>query len=204
MKTIKALLDFVTMPFRSKPTFFYSVIDHMTGNPDYTDPDIPLATLKLAVDNFALAILAAEDGSHTAISARNDSEIAVTLLFKNTVGYVNRVSNGNLTKILGSGFTPSSQPSPREKAILAITDGPHSGTAKGTTQYVNNAGAYTWETRTVSSTGVKGPWIRIALTTQSTVIFENLEVAAIFEARVAAITPNGVTDFCAPVAKLVI
>ncbi len=203
MKIIKALLDFVTMPFRAKPIFFNSVISHMTANPNYPNPDIPLATLQLAVDNFELAILAAEDGSRTAISARNDSETAVTLLFKNTVGYVNRVSNGNITKILSSGFTPSSQPTPRDNPVLAITDGPHSGSAKAKTQTVDHAGAYQWEKNINSPTGVKGPWIAAGLTTQSTLIIEDLAVGTLLEVKVRAVTPAGLTDFCAPVSKLI-
>ncbi|MEI6544378.1 MAG: hypothetical protein WCL60_12740, partial [Methylococcales bacterium] len=95
MKTFIALLDFVSIPIKTKPTYFNNVITHLTNNPFYTTPDVPLETLQLAVDNLELAILAAADGSHPAISAMHDSADAVTLLFKHTVAYVNRIANGD-------------------------------------------------------------------------------------------------------------
>ena len=50
----------------------------------------------------------------------HDSANAVTLLFKHTVAYVNRMTNGDLTKILSSGFAPSSQPAARVKETLGM------------------------------------------------------------------------------------
>jgi hypothetical protein len=122
--------------------------------------------LQLAVDNLELAILAAADGSRPAVSAMHDSANAVTLLFKHTVAYVNRMTNGDLTKILSSGFTPSSQPAARVKETLVVSDGPRSGTAKATTQPVEYAGAYSWEKRITSAAGVQGVWGPAGLTTK--------------------------------------
>ena len=203
MKTIIALLDFVTIPIKTKPTYFKNVITHLTNNPVYTTPDIPLETLQLAVDNLELAILAAADGSHPAISAMHDSADAATLLFKNTVGYVNRIANGDLTKILSSGFNASSQPAARDKQVLTLSDGPRSGTAKATTQPVEHAGAYSWEKRITSAAGVQGVWGPAGLTTQANILIEGLEVGSILEVKVLAVTTTGVTDFCVPVSKLI-
>ena len=203
MKIIKALLDFVSIPLKTKPAVFNSIINHLTDNPFYPAIDPPLATLRLAVDNFELAILAADDGSHIANSAMHDSDKAVTLLFKNLVGHVNKVANGDLTMILSSGFTASSQPTARDKAVLAITDGPHSGSVKATTQTIERAGAYHWEKRITTAAGVKGEWVTAGLTTQSSIILEGFEVGALLEVKVRAVTPAGTTDFCVPVSKLV-
>ena len=203
IKIITALLDFVSIPIKNKPAVFNSILNHLTDNIYFTTIDPPLAALRLAVDNLEQAILAADDGSHIAISAMHDSDKAVTLLFKNLVGYVNRIANGNLTKILSSGFTPSSQPAAHDKAVLAITDAPHSGSVKATTQTVDRAGAYHWEKRITTGAGVKGEWVAAGLTTQSTIILEGFEVGAIVEVKVRAVTPAGTTDFCAPVSKLV-
>ena len=203
MTAFKALLDFVTIPLKTKPIFFKNVITHLTNNPFYTTPDIPLETLQSAVDDLELAILAAADGSHIAISAMHDSADASTLLFKHTVGYVNRMANGELTKILSSGFTASSQPVARDKEVLTLSDGPRSGTAKATTHAVEHAGAFSWEKRITSAAGVQGPWEPAGLTTQTTIIIEGLEVRSILEVKVAAVTTTGVTDFCAPVSIII-
>ncbi len=203
MKTFIALLDFVSIPIKTKPTYFNNVITHLTNNPFYTTPDVPLETLQLAVDNLELAILAAADGSHPAISAMHDSADAVTLLFKHTVAYVNRIANGDLTKILSSGFNASSQPVARVKETLVVSDGPRSGTAKATTQPVEHAGAYSWEKRITSAAGVQGVWGPAGLTTQANILIEGLEVGSILEVKVLAVTTTGVTDFCVPVSKLI-
>ena len=78
MTTTKALLDFVSFPLKTKLIFFRIVLARLTNNPNFPTPDIPLAILKVAVDNFELAILAADDGSHTAKSAMHASDEAVT------------------------------------------------------------------------------------------------------------------------------
>ena len=203
MTTTKALLDFVSFPLKTKLIFFRIVLARLTNNPNFPTPDIPLAILKVAVDNFELAILAADDGSHTAKSAMHASDAAVTLLFKNTVGYVNRIANGDETKILSSGFTPSSQPAARNKAELAIIDGPNSGSAKAISKSIEHAGAYEWEKRITTKAGVRGEWERFSLTTQSYTFIDGLEVGSILEVRVCGVTPTGLTDFCAPVSKLI-
>ena len=133
----------------------------------------------------------------------HDSANAVTLLFKHTVAYVNRMTNGDLTKILSSGFNASSQPAARDKQVLTLSDGPRSGTAKATTQTVEHAGAYSWEKRITSAAGVQGVWGPAGLTTQVTIIIEGLEVRSILEVKVAAVTTTGVTDFCAPVSIII-
>ncbi len=203
MTTTKALLDFASLPLKTKLIFYRNVLARLTSNPIYLNPDVSLASLKTAVDNFELAILAADDGGHTAKSAMHDSDTAVTLMFKNTAAYVNRIANGDETKILSSGFTPSSQPAARNKAELAIIDGPNSGSAKIISKSIDHAGAYEWEKRITTKAGVQGIWQRFSLTTQSYTFIDGLEVGSILEVKVCGVTPTGVTDFCAPVSKLV-
>ena len=203
MKIIKAVLDFVSIPIKTKPTFFKNVLAHLTDNPYFINFDVPLSTLRLAVENLELAILAAEDGSHTAKSAMHDSDIAVTLMFKHLVGYVNRIANGDETKLLSSGFNVSGQPAPRNKAELAIKDGPHSGSAKVVRRLIPKAGAYRWDIRLITKAGLKGDWGLYTITTQSSIIIEGLETGSILEVKSAGVTPVGITDFCASVSKLI-
>ena len=145
MKTLKALLDFVLFSASEKVIFFKNVLLCLTANPAFQNPDVPLAEANTAVDNFELALLAAADGSHTAISLMHDSEKAVTLKFRNLALYVTRLSEGDASKILSSGFNVSSQPITKDKPILSVTDGTHRGTAKGSLKSVPKSGAYVWE-----------------------------------------------------------
>ena len=197
MQTLKVLLTFVLYSVRDKVTFFRHILEEMTANPLYPTPDVSLAEAKLAIDHFEAAILAAQDGSHTAISLMHDSEKACTLLFRHIASYVNRIANGDESKILSSGFHCSTPYPTRDKPVLAITDGSHSGSAIGTNKSVPKAGSYVWEINKAIG------WVQVAITTQTTYLFEGLLVGSVVEFRSAAVTPEGITDFCAPVSKLI-
>ena len=197
MQTLKVLLTFVLYSVSEKVTFFRHVLDELTSNPLYTNPDVPLSEAKIAVDNLELAILAAQDGSHTAISLMHDSEKACTLVFRNLAAYVNRVANGNESKILSSGFHSSNPYPSRTKAVLTIIDGPHSGSAKGTNKSVPKAGSYIWEINTGTD------WKQVAVTTQATYTFEGLRLGQVVQFRSSVVTPDGMSDFCTPVPKLI-
>ena len=127
----------------------------------------------------------------------HDSEKACALLFRNIASYVNRIANGDESKILSSGFHCSTPYPNRDKPVLAITDGSHSGSAIGTHKAVPKAGSYVWEINKAIG------WVQVAITTQTTYLFEGLLVGSVVEFRSAAVTPEGITDFCAPVSKLI-
>ena len=72
----------------------------------------------------------------------HDSEKACALLFRNIASYVNRIANGDESKILSSGFHCTTPYPTRDKPVLAISDGTHSGSARGTHKAVPKAGSY--------------------------------------------------------------
>jgi len=74
IKKIKALLDFNKFSIAEKIYFFRNVIAKLTDNPFFPNPDVPLSELKALFDDFEAAMLAAKDGSHTAVSAMHDKE----------------------------------------------------------------------------------------------------------------------------------
>ena len=83
-----------------------------------------------------------------------------------------------------SGFNVSSQPASRDKAELAIKDGPHSGSAKVVRKTIPKAGSYRWDIRVITKAGLKGDWGLYTITTQSSIIIEGLEAGSILEADV--------------------
>ena len=46
-------------------------------------------------------------------------------------------------------------------------------------------------------------WVQIGITTQTSFEINNLDIATKYYFRVAAVTPDGLQDFCAPVMKVV-
>jgi hypothetical protein len=204
MKTIKVLLDFIKLAVTAKVAFYRNVILKLTDNPAFPTPGVPLATAKETVDNFEAAILAARDGGHTAISAMHDSEATADALFRILASYVENVAKGDETMILSSGFHESKQPAPQQKATLAVLDGSHSGTVKLTAKAVDKAGSYVWQSAKDTLPTTESAWVTVAISTQAYYEVDGLTVAATYYFRVAAVTPTGTTDFCAPVQKLVV
>ena len=204
MKKIKVLVDFIQFSVAVKVAFYRNVIAKLTDNPDYPSPDVPLVEAKAVVDNFEAAIVAAKDGSHTAVSAMHDVEIRTDGVFTILAHYVDRVAAGDETKILSSGFHPSKQPVAQQKATLAIIDGSHSGSVKFVAKAVDKTGAYIWQYTPGPLPINESEWITAAISTYSYYELDGLTVGTIYYFRVAAVTPDGTTDFCAPVQKLVV
>lgn len=203
MRKFKVLLDFAQYSASKKLIFLRNILLRLTNNPFFTTPDIPLADAKIALDLFEAAILAAQDGSHTAISAMHDNDKKVTLLFTNEAHYVDRIANGDETKILSSGFNISKQPVSIDKAVLTVRDGPNSGTVILDANSVPRSSAYVWKMAKGVLPADDSGYELITVTTQSTHTVEGLTPATYCYFIVAAVTPEGITDFCAPVMKLI-
>lgn len=199
MKKIKVSLYFIQLSIAEKITYFLNVIAKMTGNVFFPEPDIPLAEVKTSVDTLSASYLASRDGSHTAISKLHDDEDATDHLFRILAAYVDRIADGDETKILSAGFQGTSQPTPHQKADLVVVDGPNSGSAKLVAKAIAGARAYIWQ---ISINGTD--WTTVDTTTRSSYEMDGLPVAEIRYFRVAGVTPEGTTDFTAPVKKVIV
>lgn len=203
MREFKVLLDFVQFVVAIKLVFFTNILAKLTANPLFTSPDVPLSEVKIALDLFEAAIIAAADGGKTAKSALRDAEKKVTVMFKNLAHYVDRIANGNETIILSSGFNMSKQPVFSGKDVLTVSDGVHSGTAVLDASTFPRAASYVWKIAKGVLPDHENGFELIAVTTQSTFTIEGLIPATYCYFIVSAVTPDGMTDFCAPVTKLI-
>jgi hypothetical protein len=62
MKKIKVLIDFTGRPTPQKIVFYKNVIDKLTGNQTFPNPDVTLNDAKAAIDALEVDYLAARDG----------------------------------------------------------------------------------------------------------------------------------------------
>ena len=186
MRKPKVTVDFIKFSPVNKASHYHTVIDHMTNNPLYPTPDATLIDAQKVVDALDKAILAAADGSHLAISAMNDTVAAADAVFRILAAYVERIALGDETSILSSGFHFSKQPAPRNKETLI---------AKGVT--------YVWQMYKGKLPDNDSDWVQIGITPQTSFEISHLDIANIYYFRVAAVTPDGLQDFCAPVMKVV-
>lgn len=204
MKKIKVLLNFISYPVTEKLAFYRNIVAKLSNNPAYPNPDESLTDVKTALDNFEASIVVARDGGPTATSTMHDNEKVVDTLFRHLAHYVDKIADGDETTLLSSGFQETKQPNIHQKASLAVSDGSHSGSVQLVAKAVDKAGAYIWQYVKDMLPAADSDWLSVTTTTLAHYEFSGLTVAATYYFRVAAVTPDGITDFCPPVAKLVV
>jgi len=204
MKKNHALLDFIGYSRAQKVIFSRNVIDKLTGNAYFPSLEVSLETAKTALDALESAILAAKDGSHTAVSDMNDKEAVIDEIFRSLAANVNKIADGDDTLILSSGFHLSHQPVKTPKPVLAVNDGEHSGDVKLTAKAVDNARSYIWQYAKNTEPADDSDWTTAGVTTRATNELTNLVVASRYYFRMAAVTPDNTSDFCSPVTKIIV
>lgn len=203
MKKPKVTLDFIKLSPVNKASHYHTVIDHMSNNSLYPSPDASMIDAQTVVVALDKAILAAVDGGHIAISALNDAVASADAVFRILAAYVERIALGDETSILSSGFHFSKQPAPRNKETLVAKDGSHSGSVQLDTLRIDRGVTYVWQMCKGKLPDNDNGWVQIGITTQTSFEISNLDIATIYYFRVAAVTPDGIQDFSAPVMKVV-
>ena len=203
MRKSKVTVDFIKYSPINKANHYHTVIDHMSNNPLFPTPDATLIDAQKVADALDKAILAAADGSHLAISAMNDAVAAADAVFRILAAYVERIALGDETSILSSGFHFSKQPVFANKETLVARDGSHSGSVLLDTIRVDRGVTYVWQMYKGKLPDNDSDWVQIGITTQTSFEINNLDIATKYYFRVAAVTPDGLQDFCAPVMKVV-
>ena len=203
MKKYKVLLDFVKLPPAVKIIFCRNVILNLTGNPSYLTPDVTLADAIAAIDDYEQSCLANTDGSHIAKVIMHNKGKVLDSLFINLAAYVQRIADGNEAMILSSGFSVTNQPVPQQKAVLAVTDGPNAGSITLTAKAVEFAVAYIWQYVKGGIPENEADWLVAGYSTSAHFDMTGLDDFTKYYFRYAAITTQGTTDFCEPVAKVI-
>lgn len=204
MKKLKVILDFVRYAIAEKIEFYRNIVARLTDNPFFPNPDESLADVKQAVDKLEAEFLASRDGGHTAIASMRSYEKVVDRLFHNLAAYVDRIANGDEVKILSSGFYLTKQPELPDKPELSVTDGAKSGCAKLNAKALANGGAYIWQIANDTLPLTEDGWTIVGYSTSANYEVTGLTAGSTNYFRIAIITTAGVTDYSAPVKKLII
>jgi len=200
----KVLLSYIQFTPPVKASYYRNVVAKFTGNVLLPTPIPTLAEVVAALDKFEADIIAARDGGHLANAIMRDSEIALDKMFRSLAHYVERIADGDETIILSAGFQATKDLTSRIKAPLSAFDGDHSGSIKISYKANDRAGSYIiqWSKDALPTTD--SGWEVLATVTQTTYVLNNLVVGCYYYFRVAAVTPDGVTEFSAPIRKLVV
>lgn len=204
MKRIKVLLDFIKLSVAPKIEFYRNVIKKMRANVStFPTPDVELDTAETSVNTLETKYLAAEDGGHNATVAMHSAEDITDDLFRTLAAYVDRIAAGDENTILLSGFYASKQPTTYQKPVLTIKNGTNSGSVRLVAKAIDGASSYIWQYAKDVLPGNEADWINAGYSTRADYEISGLTVASKYYFRMAAITPNGTTDFCAAVMKVI-
>ena len=204
MKIIQTKLDFMQFSPIEKVGFYRNVIAKCTGNPRFPTPDVSMLDAIAAVDALENAIVAASDGGRTRISEMHDQEKLTDTAFRSLAAYVDRIAAGDESTILSSGFHETKQPTYTAKAILTMVDGAHSGSVIFKGKANPRAGAYHFQMCKGTLPLTEEGWILCGVSTSANFELSGLDVMCLYYFRIAAITPEGLTDYSEPVSKIVV
>ena len=204
MKIIQTKLDFIQFSPIVKVGFYRNIIVKLTGNPHFPTPDVSLLEASAAVDALENAIMAASDGGRTLISEMHDQEKLTDALFRSLAAYVDRIAAGDESTILSSGFHESKQPTYTPKAIISLFNGTHSGSLIIKGKANPRAGAYHLQMAKGTLPLTEEGWVLCGVSTRADFELSGLDVMCVYYFRIAAITPEGLTDYSEPVSKVII
>ncbi len=177
----------------------------MTGNDNYPDPAPTLAVVETALNEFATAVIEADDGGKALTCRKNDKRKALVLLIRALACYVTAACNGDYAVLLTSGF-PTHKPTHsrvgqlKAPAMLTITLGLHSGELDASVAPVPGALLYTWRVTT-------GPTRAVVKTSQSSATyttFAGLTPGVIYFVEANVVGTAGPSNWTGPISQMVV
>ncbi len=164
------------------------ILNALTDNPAFTEPQPTLATLKSCSEKFSNALTEAASGSKEAIVRKNDVRTELEGVLKHLAGYVQIVSQGDEALILSAGFDVRKKPSPvgilEKPKSLTVRPGKNSGSVELISSIVPNARFYIFE-YVEAPIGDGSRWQQV-VHTRHNLLLEGLESRKEYAFRVAA------------------
>ena len=164
------------------------VIEQMTGNPNFPNPNPTLDVIREANLNYNLALNKVEGGSKEDTVVKNNSRKVLENFLKTETNYVQQVSGGSEAIILSSGFDVNKKPSvigPLPKAAgLSVIAGDNKGSVVLNCKVVAHADFYEFEF-TDAPTSAGSIWQK-RTTTKHKLLIEGLTSGKQYVFRVAA------------------
>jgi hypothetical protein len=204
MKKEKVIFDFIKLSATEKSEFGTNVIQKMTGNPKLPTPDESLESMKAKNDLLQSRSVAALNGGKEATALLHQAEEDWDDAMRKEANYVNRIADGDGTVILSAGFNLAKQSTPGQRPEFSVELGDRSGTVNLRHQAVEGAKSYIWQHCTGETPADEAGWTVAKVTTKVVAELTELVPMTKYWFRVAAVTVDGTTAYCAPVMQVVI
>lgn len=187
---------------RSLVFFTRRLINKMTGNANFPDPDPSLADLTAKLTEFENLATAALNGGRAEVYNRNESAKELKAMLRTLADYVSLVAKGNGTLILSSGFDVRSEPEPAPPLTnprgLEASRSSRSGEVTLDWTTVPNALNYQVEFTTTDPNLPEVNWVQSGVSSKSKYSVDNLSVGQYYWFRVKAYGRDDASGYSDP------
>ena len=196
-------LGLANLPVPDKIQFGRQIVQSMTGNPVFLNPEPDLAALTLCSNDLELAYNAAHMARQSAkakTSLQEDCVVNIDRLISQLANYVENTTNGDRAQIESAGFSVRNQPSPIGELPapedLQAAPSEHAGTADVSWKPVRGARAYLIE-RAPDAQALE--WDVIGSSTKKEASLNSMVSGTKYWFRVAALGTAGQSAYSDPV-----
>ena len=202
MRKSKVIINFKNQTVPEKIEFARNSVTKMTGNTNFATPDVALTLITTATNTLETKYNLAIGGGKQQTADMHQARAALDDLLHKEGLYVERIANGNEAIILSSGYNTSKQPKPASHPAFTVDNGEHEGEMLLKHKAVKQSKAWTWQycQDPITETG----WILAGMSTQTTFIIKDLKPGTKYWFRAAHLKKEGMSDWCAPIAKFAV
>lgn len=183
------------------------VVKALTGNPDFPNPQPPLATLSAGIDDLETAVGDLDKSKQetaTKVSIKDDKQAAAVALLRQSAAFVEAVGGDKESLILSAGMEVRSAASPSQAPAapgdLSTTEGDHEGEVD--LHWNKIKGAKSYEIQRSPDPPTSTSWQHAAVSAKSSATISGLTSGTRYWFRVAAITSAGQSGWSDPATKI--
>ena len=195
---VKPAIGFLTKdeqaPFTEKVT---TIVEHLKNNPNYPTPTPALPAVETAFAAYKVATTDAVQGGLENTAIRDARRAELVALLRQLASYVNGTANGDMPKLLSSGFPVQKQVRTPIGPLLApaapvVTQGAVTGSITVAAPPVYGASSYNWSVALDSAPEVD---VQTAQTTGARATFSGLTPGKVYLVSLNAVGAAGVSDW---------
>jgi antitoxin (DNA-binding transcriptional repressor) of toxin-antitoxin stability system len=164
----KVLLDFINKPVPFKIQYTRDRVIDMTGNANFTDPEVALADWGDSATDLETKYNAAQGGGPAETALQDAAEIVMDDLSRKQAAYVDKIADGSEVIITSAGFSasdiePTDVPAPEKPENFKLKHGEEDGRVETTISPVQGAKGFVTVAKSSSAVRVTitGDQIRI-------------------------------------------
>lgn len=195
---IKPAISFLTKDGEASFTEKVStILEHLKNNPNYPTPTPALPAVETAFAAYKVATAEAVQGGVENTAIRDAKRAELTGLLRQLASYVNGTANGDLPKLLSSGF-PTQKPVRTPIGPLpapgtpVVTQGAVTGALTASAPPVYGASSYNWNLALETAPEVT---VQTAQTTGARAQFSGLTPGKVYLVSLNAVGAAGVSDW---------